>query len=68
MSDTIQDLEHIFHPARSASSGPPAAQAVSDGCFLEGMIRMGFPAIFPVHPTEKTLLGLKAFPNIKKFD
>jgi acyl-CoA synthetase (NDP forming) len=30
------------------------------------MIRMGFPAIFPVHPTEKKLLGLPAFPNIKE--
>jgi acyl-CoA synthetase (NDP forming) len=30
------------------------------------MIRMGYPAIYPVHPREKELLGLKAYPGIKE--
>jgi len=29
MTDTIKDLERIFHPRLSASSGRPAARAAS---------------------------------------
>ena len=66
MSDTIQDLEHIFHPRSICIIGSSSRAGSFGRLFLEGMIRMGFPAIFPVHPTEKKLLGLPAFPNIKE--
>jgi acyl-CoA synthetase (NDP forming) len=33
--------------------------------FLEGLIRIGFREIYPVHPRETELLGLKAYRSIK---
>jgi acetyltransferase len=33
--------------------------------FLEGLIRIGFREIYPVHPRETELLGLKAYQSIK---
>ena len=65
MSDTITDLERIFHPRAISIIGSSSRAGSFGRLFLEGMIRMGFPAIYPVHPTEKELLGLKAYPRIK---
>ena len=66
MSDTIKDLERIFHPRAISIIGSSNRAGSFGRLFLEGMIRMGFPAIYPVHPSEKTLSGLKAYPNIKE--
>jgi len=33
--------------------------------FLEGLIRIGFREIYPVHPRETELLGLKAYQSIR---
>ena len=65
MSDTIKDLEQIFHPRAISIIGSSSRAGSFGRLFLEGMMRMDFPAIYPVHPTEKTLLGLKAYPRIK---
>ena len=65
MSDTITDLERIFHPRTISIIGSSSRAGSFGRLFLEGMIRMGFPAIYPVHPSEKELLGLKAYPSIK---
>jgi acyl-CoA synthetase (NDP forming) len=66
MSDTIKDLERIFHPRSICIIGSSNRTGSFGRLFLEGMIGMGFPSIFPVHPTEKELLGLPAFPSIKE--
>ena len=65
MSDTITDLERIFHPRAISVIGSSSRAGSFWRLFLEGMICMGFPAIYPVHPTEKELLGLKSYPRIK---
>ena len=66
MSDTITDLERIFHPRAISIIGSSNREGSFGRLFLEGMIRMGYPEIYPVHPTEKELLGLKAYPSIKE--
>ncbi len=65
MTDTIKDLERIFHPRSISIIGSSNRPGSFGRLFLEGMVRMGFPAIYPVHPSEKELLGLPAYPNIK---
>ncbi len=66
MTDTIQDIDHIFHPRAVSIIGSSNREGSFGRLFLEGMIRMGYPAIYPVHPREKELLGLKAYPGIKE--
>ena len=66
MSDTIKDLEQIFHPRAISIIGSSNRAGSFGRLFLEGMIRMGFQGIYPVHPSEKELLGLKAYPGIKE--
>jgi acyl-CoA synthetase (NDP forming) len=65
MSDTSRDLERIFHPRAVCIIGSSSRAGSFGRLFLEGMMAMGFPAIYPVHPSEKELSGLKAYPNIK---
>jgi len=66
MSDTIKDLERIFHPRAVSIVGSSNREGSFGRLFLEGMIRMGYQGIYPVHPRENNLLGLKAYPNIKE--
>ena len=66
MSDTISDLERIFHPRAVSIIGSSSRAGSFGRLFLEGFSRMGYKEIYPVHPTEKELLGLKAYPSIKE--
>jgi len=66
MSDTLSDIERIFHPGSISIIGSSNREGSFGRLFLEGFIRMGFQRIYPVHPVEKELLGLKAYPSIKE--
>jgi acyl-CoA synthetase (NDP forming) len=66
MTDTMQDIERIFHPRAISIIGSSSREGSFGRLFLEGMILMGYQGIYPVHPREKELLGLKAYPNIKE--
>ena len=66
MSDTLKDIERIFHPRSISIIGSSNREGSFGRLFLEGFIHMGFKEIYPVHPSEKELLGLKAFSNIKE--
>ena len=66
MNDTIKDLELIFNPRAISIIGSSSREGSFGRLFLEGMMRMGYKAIYPVHPTETELSGLKAYPNIKE--
>ena len=66
MSDTIKDLERIFHPRAISIIGSSSRAGSFGRLFLEGMMRMGYKGIYPVHPSEKELSGLKAYPSIKE--
>ena len=66
MSDTIADMERIFHPRAISIIGSSNHTGSFGRLFLEGMMRMGYQEIYPVHHSEKELLGLKAYPSIKE--
>jgi len=56
-----------FHPRAISIIGSSGRAGSFGRLFLEGMIRMGYPAIYPVHPREKELLGLRLIAGLKKF-
>jgi acetyl-CoA synthetase (ADP-forming) len=65
MSSTVSDLEQIFHPRSLSIIGASSREGSFGRMFLEGLIRIGFREIYPVHPRETELLGLKAYRSIK---
>jgi len=65
MSSTVSDLEQIFHPRSLSIIGASSREGSFGRMFLEGLIRIGFREIYPVHPRETELLGLKAYQSIK---
>jgi acyl-CoA synthetase (NDP forming) len=65
MSSTVSDLERIFHPRSLSIIGASSKGGSFGRMFLEGLIQIGFREIYPVHPRETELLGLKAYQSIK---
>jgi acyl-CoA synthetase (NDP forming) len=65
INSTISDLEQIFHPRSISIIGASEREGSFGHMFLEGLIRVGFKEIYPVHPVKTELLGLKAYQNIK---
>jgi len=65
MNSTVSDLEQIFHPRSVSIIGASSREGSFGRMFLEGLIRIGFREIYPVHPRETELLGLKAYQSIK---
>jgi acyl-CoA synthetase (NDP forming) len=65
MSSTVSDLEQIFHPRSLSIIGASSKEGSFGRMFLEGLIRIGFREIYPVHPRETELLGLKAYQSVK---
>jgi acyl-CoA synthetase (NDP forming) len=65
ISSTVSDLEQIFHPKSLSIVGASSREGSFGRMFLEGLIRIGFREIYPVHPRETELLGLKAYQGIK---
>jgi acetyltransferase len=66
MNETMQDIELIFHPRAISIIGSSGREGSFGRLFLSGMIRMGYQGIYPVHPREKELLGLRTYPGIKE--
>ncbi len=66
MRDTMADMEQVFYPKSVSIIGASNREGSFGRLFLEGFMRMGFHEIYPVHPREKELLGLKAYPGIKE--
>jgi acetyl-CoA synthetase (ADP-forming) len=65
MSNTIGELEQFFHPRSLSIVGASGREGSFGRMFLQGLINIGFREIYPVHPRETELLGLKAYQNIK---
>ena len=65
MNSTVSRLEQIFHPRSVSIVGASSREGSFGRMFLEGLIRIGFREIYPVHPRETELLGLKAYQSIK---
>ena len=64
--NTMADMEKVFYPKSVSIVGASNREGSFGRLFLEGVIRMGYPAIYPVHPREKELAGLRAYPSIKE--
>jgi acyl-CoA synthetase (NDP forming) len=65
MSSTVSDLEQIFHPKSLSIVGASSKEGSFGRMFLDGLIRIGFKEIYPVHPREIEVLGLKAYQSIR---
>lgn len=63
--DTVAELDRIFQPRSVAIIGASNREGSFGRTFVEGFIRMGFERIYPVHPREKEILGLVAYPSVK---
>lgn len=58
-------LDSIFYPESVAIIGASNREGSFGQLFLSGFIKMGFKNIYPVHPRDRELLGLRAYPGIK---
>jgi acyl-CoA synthetase (NDP forming) len=65
MSNSIEQIKQIFHPRSLSIIGASSKEGSFGRMFLEGLINVGFKEIYPVHPRESELLGLKAYQNVK---
>lgn len=63
--DGLSEMDHLFHPRSVAIVGASSKEKSFGRMFLEGLMRMGFERIYPVHPRDTEILGLKAFQNVK---
>lgn len=63
--DGMSEIDHLFHPRSVAIVGASSKEKSFGRMFLEGLMRMGFERIYPVHPRDTEILGLKAFQNVK---
>ncbi len=63
--ELAEQLNHVFYPRSVAIIGATSREGSFGRLFLEGFRRMGFPGIVPIHPREKDLLGLTAYPSVK---
>ncbi len=64
-SDIVKELDSIFHARSVSIIGASSREGSFGRMFLEGLVRMGFEKIYPVHPRETELLGLKAYQSVK---
>ena len=64
-NNTMADMEHVFYPKTVSIVGASNREGSFGRLFLEGFIHMGYKAVYPVHPREKELAGLKAYPSVK---
>lgn len=64
-SETKAQLDAIFYPKSVAIIGASNREGSFGRLFLNGFIKMGFKEIYPVHPRDKEMLGLRAYPSIK---
>ncbi|MHA1311696.1 MAG: acetate--CoA ligase family protein [Candidatus Helarchaeota archaeon] len=61
------DIEEIFHPKGVALYGASPKGGLGN-LLIMGLIELGFPNIYPIHPKVDEILGLKAYPNIKQVE
>jgi acyl-CoA synthetase (NDP forming) len=65
MDNTIMQIDRIFNAKSISIIGASNKEKSFGRMFLEGIIRMGFENIYPVHPRDTEMMGLKSFKSIK---
>lgn len=63
--EIASELEPIFYPRGVAVVGASNREGNFGRFFLEGFLQMGFEKLYVVHPREKEVLGVKAYPTVK---
>jgi len=63
--DRLAELEPLFFPKTIAVFGASRDETKFGSRYLRALLDFGFQgAIYPVHPSEDELLGLKAYPDL----
>jgi len=60
----LAELERIFYPRGVVVVGASNREENFGRLFLDGFIQLGFEKLYVVHPTEKEVLGIKAYPHM----
>ncbi|TFF86090.1 MAG: hypothetical protein EU551_02630 [Promethearchaeota archaeon] len=61
------DIEAILHPETVAIYGASPKGGLGN-LLVQGLIELEFPKIYPIHPRESEIVGLKAYPNLKSIN
>ncbi len=61
----FQQFERIFKPRSIAVVGASSNPSKMGTMFLMALHTVGFPALYPVNPHEREILGLKAYPSVR---
>lgn len=62
--DTVKQLDQIFNAKSVSIVGASNKEGSFGRLFLEGLIKMGCKQIYPVHPRDPEILGLKAYTSM----
>ncbi len=62
----LAELERIFHPRGVAIVGASNREGNLGRFFLDGFIKLGFEKLYVVHPSEKEVSGVKAYPSAQE--
>jgi len=60
----LAQLERIFHPRGVVVVGASNREGNFGRFFLDGFIQLGFEKLYVVHPTEKEVMGIKAYTGV----
>ena len=64
MNGILAELERIFYPRGVVVVGASNREENFGRLFLDGFIQLGLEKLYVVHPTEKEVLGIKAYPRV----
>lgn len=64
--ETLAQLDRIFHPRSIAIVGASNRERNFGHWFLKGFVDVGFENLYPVHPRESKIMGLKVYPSVKQ--
>lgn len=64
VSDTTKQIDQILNARSLSIVGASSKEGSFGRLFLDGLMKMGCKNIYPVHPRNPEILGLKAYPSI----
>ncbi|MGQ9571932.1 MAG: acetate--CoA ligase family protein [Dehalococcoidia bacterium] len=65
--DKLSELRPLFYPRTVAVVGVSKDEMKFGSRFLQALLNFGFKgSVYPVHPTETEILGLKAYPSVRE--
>jgi len=64
--DILDELTPIFHPRAVAIIGASNREGNFGRRFADALRQMGFEKLYVVHPYEKEVLGITAYPAVRE--